>query len=73
MSNQAAAKYAARQLKRIAVRQVKAIEPRRQQMPVRPSEQRRRFVEGEEAWRVNAGLVSPEQFQRYIEAMQAEG
>ena len=63
------ARYAATQLKRIAQRQVKNIEPRRRRMPISPSEQRRRFMAGEEVWRVEAGLVTPEQFQRYVEAM----
>lgn len=67
MSAQTAARHTATQLKRIATRQVKALEPRPR--PIRPSEQRRRFAEGEEFWRVQAGQVTPEQWQRYINAM----
>lgn len=67
-----AARYAAAQLKRIAQRQIKAIEPRRRKMPIRPSEQRRRFEAGEERWRVDAGLVSEEQYQRYLASMMEE-
>ena len=70
MSDISAARYAARRLKQIAQRQVKAVEPRKRRMPVRPSEQARRFMDGEEAWRVEAGLVTPEQYQRYMETMQ---
>lgn len=64
------AQYVANRLKQIAQRQLKVIEPRRRQMPVRPSEQRRRFLEGDESWRVEAGMITPEQYQRYMEAMQ---
>ena len=67
-----AGQYAAAQLKRIAQRQVRAIGPRRRRMPIRPSEQRRRFEAGEEAWRVEAGLVTPEQYERYLAAMMKE-
>ena len=70
MSTTSAARFASTRLKRIAQRQVKAVEPRRRRMPIRPSEQARRFVEGEEAWRVDAGMVTPEQWQRYVDAME---
>lgn len=69
MSNKTAAAHTAARLKAIAARQVKKVEPRRQAMPIRPSEQARRFADGEEAWRVEAGLVTPEQYQRYLDAM----
>lgn len=72
MSSQSAAAWTARRLKKIAARQVKTIEPRRAQMPIRPSEQLRRYQAGEEAWRLQAGQVSPEQWQRYVDAMQAQ-
>lgn len=69
MSDITAARYAAGRLKRIAERQSKALAPRLARRPVRPSEQVRRFQGGEELWRVRAGLVTPEQYQRYAEAM----
>jgi hypothetical protein len=65
-----AARYTAAQLKRIAKRQAKNIEPRRARMPIPPSEQLRRFQQGEERWRLDAGLVTPEQYRRYEMAMQ---
>jgi hypothetical protein len=70
--SKSAAQYAARRLKMLAQRQVRAIEPRRRQMPIRPSEQRRRYQSGEEAWRLQAGLITPEQYQRYLDAMSQE-
>lgn len=65
-----AARYVAARMKRIAGRQVKALEGR--QRPIRPSEQLRRFQAGEEAWRVEAGLVTPEQYQRYVDRMERQ-
>lgn len=64
-----AGQYAAAQLKRIAQRQVKLVGPRRQAMPISPEEQIRRFQEGAEFWRVEEGLVTPEQYERYIDTM----
>lgn len=68
MSTTSAVQYAAARLKRIAQGQVKAIGQRPK--PIRPSEQLRRFEAGEESWRVEQGLVTPEQYERYIQAMQ---
>lgn len=68
MSTTSAAQYAAARLKAIAQQQVKAIEQRPK--PIRPSEQLRRFQSGEESWRVEQGLITPEQYARYIQAMQ---
>lgn len=67
MSDITAARYAATRLKALAQRQLKlkGARPR----PVRPSEQLRRFQAGEEAWRVDQGLVTPEQYQRYVDIM----
>jgi len=64
-----AAQHTALQLKRIAQRQLKNVEPRRRTMPISPSEQLRRFRDGAEFWRVEQGLVTPEQYQRYIDRM----
>ena len=64
-----AARYVTNRLKRIAQRQLKAVEPRREKMPIRPSEQLRRFEQGEELWRLEQGLITPEQYARYVEAM----
>lgn len=70
MSTQSAARHTAAQLKRIAQRQVKTTGARPR--PIRPSEQYRRFVEGEELWRLEAGHVTPEQWQRYVNTMTEE-
>ena len=37
--------------------------------PLSPSEQMRRYLNNEEYWRVEAGLVTPEQFDDYQKAM----
>ena len=34
-----------------------------------PSEQMRRFLAGEERWRLKAGLITPAQYQRYTQTM----
>lgn len=70
MSDISAARYAAGRLKRLAERQVKTLGPRLVQRQITPSEQRRRFEAGEELWRVRAGLVAPEQYERYAAQMQ---
>lgn len=70
MSNIRTAQYVAGRLKQIAQRQVKLLEPRKKRMPVRPSEQERRFLAGEERWRLDAGMVTEEQYARYMQAMQ---
>ncbi len=67
MSDINAARHAAIRLKAIAQRQVKLREARPK--PVRPSEQMRRFQEGEEHWRLVEGQITPEQYQHYVEAM----
>lgn len=67
MSDVRAARYAAGRLKAIAQRQTQQLAKRPR--PVRPSEQLRRFQEGEERWRLDQGLIGEDQYQRYVEHM----
>lgn len=64
------ARYVAQHLKAVAKRQLKIIEPKRRQRPIRPSVQLERYRTGQERWQVDAGLVTPEQYAEYEQAMQ---
>lgn len=67
-----AAQYVSADLKRLARRQITTLkkrQPRAQRIP--EAEQLRRFEEGAELWRVEAGLVTPDDYDRYVAAMTA--
>lgn len=56
-----------RQVGQAVAGEVKRRKPRT--ATVSPSEQLDRFIQGAERWRVDAGLVTPEQYARYSDAM----
>lgn len=69
MNSTNSAKFVAQRLKGIAQRQLKVIEPKKRKRPIRPSEQLDRYRTGQERWRLDAGLVTPEQYAKYEKAM----
>ena len=69
MSKQAG-QWVAANLGRIAKAQVPQVKKLRRARKLTPSEQMRRYLSGEELWRVQAGLVTPEQYERYAEEME---
>jgi hypothetical protein len=64
-----AAKWVTGNMSQLAGRQAARVKPYKARRPVRPSEQIRRYLAGEERWRLEQGLISPEEWQRYEQAM----
>lgn len=67
MAKNTAASWAVGNLKRIAKQQGALIKNKPRAIP--PGEQVRRFLAGEERWRLEEGLVSPSQWAEYQETM----
>lgn len=64
-----AARWVTSNMTQLAQRQQARVKPYQERRPVRPSEQIRRYLNGEERWRLEQGLVSPEEWDRYEQAM----
>lgn len=64
------AQWAARNLARLTATTEARTKPiRKGGKPLTEDEQIRRFLAGEEEWRIEAGLISPADYARYQEAM----
>ena len=72
MATGPAARWMAAQLKGIARRQIKAMGVPKPPPRISEEEQIRRFQDGSELWRVEEGLVTQEDYDRYLAAMEAK-
>ena len=70
MSTRSGARWAVKNLSRLTQQQLARTDPyRKKGKPLTEQEQLRRFVAGEERWRLDQGLVSPMEWAEYEAAM----
>ena len=71
MSDKRAVSWAVANLGKLTKQQAARMKPYQQQgKPIPPQEQINRYLQGAERWRLEAGMVTPEDWDRYESAMQ---